>query len=329
MEPERLFEGRHSPNRTPDTVGTITRTFELEDSATPDSRTVVNDAGTIGYTASENMTSHIWAVVKGAKIKSANGKTATRKAGTPSTVTVTHNAVTDAALYSYVFVSPNTNGAKFDETEFDTLTVHLAESQTPTTASFDPRQDVLVSKAIEAAAPGSDNKAQLETVLFKRLFIFFRMTIDRSVVTEIPAGDRIRAVSIEALDPTVTLSGGEEHPLPRRKGHGDHRRQRRLRHRFERHGSASERRQPDFRQEMEVEQSDRHDDHPTRQQRVHQRRGRTADDLRHPKRQVRQKRRCRSRLLRLLARITAAPIQRTCPQGRFFFARTFARNILF
>lgn len=174
-----------------------------------------------------------------------------------------------------------------------------------------------------------DDKAQLETVLFKRLFTFFRMNIDRSVVTEIPAGDRIRAVSIEALDPTVTLSGGEEHPLPRRKGHGDHRRQRRLRQRFERHGSASERRQPDFRQEMEVEQSDRHDDHPTRQQRIHQRRVRTADDLRHPKRQVRQKRRCRSRQLRLLARITAAPIERTCPQGRFFFVRTFARNILF
>lgn len=197
----------------PETVGTITRTFELEDPSTPDSRTVVNDDGTIGFTASENMTSHIWAVVNGAKIKSANGKTATRKAGTPSTVTITHDAVTDATLYSYVFVSPNTNGAKIDETEFDTLTVHLAESQTPTAASFDPRQDVLVSRAVEAAAPGSDNKAQLEAVLFKRLFTFFRMTIDRSVVTEIPAGDQIRAVSIEALDPTVTLSGDATVPV--------------------------------------------------------------------------------------------------------------------
>lgn len=196
--------------------GTITLTFPVEDPAAPQSRTAVKDDGTIGFTASENMTAHIWAVVNGAKVKSANGKTATRKAGTPSTVTVTHDAVTGASEYGYVFVSPNTNAAKIDETAFNTLTVHLGESQTPTAASFDAKQDVLVSKPVTVAVTdpaGTTNKAQLEAIQFKRLFTFFRLTIDRSIVPEIPSGEQIRSVSIEALDPATVLSGDATVPV--------------------------------------------------------------------------------------------------------------------
>ncbi|WP_418982935.1 hypothetical protein [Alistipes sp.] len=196
--------------------GTITLTFPVEDPAAPQSRTAVKDDGTIGFTASENMTAHVWAVVNGAKVKSAIGKIATRKAGTPSTVTVTHNAVTDATEYGYVFVSPNTNAAKIDETAFNTLTIHLRESQTPTAASFDAKQDVLISKPVTVAVTdpaGTTNQAQLEAVQFKRLFTFFRLTIDRSIVPEIPAGEQIRSVSIEALDPTTVLSGDATVPV--------------------------------------------------------------------------------------------------------------------
>lgn len=202
----------------PDASGTITQTFLSEDPALPDgagrdSRTEVNPDGTIGFTASENMTAHIWAVVNGVKTKSANGKTATRQAGTPATVSITHNAVADATEYEYVFVSPNTNGAKIDETDFSTLTVHLDESQTPTATSFDAQQDVLVSKRVTAPAPSTDNKAQLESVLFKRLFTFFRLTIDRSAVTQIPASDKIMSVTVEATDQTAVLTGDATIPV--------------------------------------------------------------------------------------------------------------------
>lgn len=202
----------------PQTDGTeIAQTFYLEDPAQPDgagpdTRTAVNPDGTIGFDASENMTAHIWALVDGVKTKSANGEKATRTAGTPSTVSVTHPAVTDATEYNYIFVSPSTNGAKIDETEFNTLIVHLKEAQAPTVASFDAAQDVLVSKQV-TATPNADTQAQIETVQFRRLFTFFKLTLDRSVLTEIPAGEKILSVTVTANDPAVTLTGDATVPV--------------------------------------------------------------------------------------------------------------------
>lgn len=189
----------------------FTEDAALPDGAGPESRTVVNDDGTIGFEASEKMSAHIWAVVDGAVRSSTDGKTATRKAGTPPTVTTPYIAVDGASEYNFVFVSPAGNGKIADVKTYDALNIHLRETQNPTAASFDAAQDVLVSKPV-AAVPDA-TPTSLPTVRFKRLFTFFRLTVDRSVVTQIPASDKIISVGIEALDQTVILSGDATVPV--------------------------------------------------------------------------------------------------------------------
>lgn len=194
----------------------ITQTFFTEDpvlprGAQPASRTVVNDDGTISFAATEKMSAHIWAVVDGVVNQSTDGKTATRKAGTPPTVSTPYITVSGATEYNFVFVSPAGNGKIADVNTYEALNIHLSEAQTPTAASFDTQQDVLISKRV-AATPEA-TPTSLPTVQFKRLFTFFRMSVDRSIVTQIPASDKIMSVSIEALDPAVVLTGDATVPV--------------------------------------------------------------------------------------------------------------------
>lgn len=194
----------------------ITQTFYVEDPAQPegagpDSRTVVNSNGTITFTASETMSSHIWAVVNGVVTKSTDGATATRTAGNPPTITTQYTKITDATDYHFVFVSPAGNGKVADPATYTALNIKLGSTQRPTTASFDPAQDVLVSKPI-VARPAAD-PAELQSVEFKRMFTFFKMTLDRNIVTQLPTGEPILSVSITANDPAVTLSGDATVPI--------------------------------------------------------------------------------------------------------------------
>lgn len=194
----------------------ISQTFYVEDPAQPegagpDSRTVVNPNGTITFTASETMSSHIWAVVNGVVTKSTDGATATRTAGNPPTISATYTAITGATDYHFVFVSPADNGKIADPATYTALNMKLGKIQKPTTASFDPAQDVLISRPV-VASPAAD-PATLPSVEFKRMFTFFRMTLDRSAVTQLPAGEPIRSVSITANDPTVALSGDATVPI--------------------------------------------------------------------------------------------------------------------
>lgn len=192
-----------APTDTPDPMGTITQTFPMEDPAAPESRTAVGSDGVIGFTASETMSAFVWSGTT-----SANASAATRTVvnGVPQ-ITVTHQEIEGAADYDYLFVSPESNGAEIDAA-FNTLTVHLNARQTPTAASFDPAQDVLVSRKQTAAAPST--QTTLASVVFKRLFTFFRLVIDPGVLSAngIAFGSDERIVSVTLTAPEGTVLAG-------------------------------------------------------------------------------------------------------------------------
>lgn len=201
-------------DNTPIPTRQLTQVFPSEDPAAPleapGSRTVVNPDGTISFTPSEQLGSHVWAVVGGA-VTASGSETATRTAGNPPTVSVTYTEIPEATEYHFLFVSPAGNGRIADPSTFRNLDISLGKTQQPTPTTFDPVQDVLVSKPV-VAAPAAD-PAQLPSVLFKRMFTFFRMTIDRSLVTQIPAGEQIRSVTLTADEPTAILSGRATVPV--------------------------------------------------------------------------------------------------------------------
>ena len=85
-----------------------------------------------------------------------------------------------------------------------TPTVTLNSIQHPTATTFDPSQDILVSKPV-TGPDGTTTSPVLEEVAFKRLFTFFRLKINRSEFTgdiTLAEGEKIRSVTITAPEGT-------------------------------------------------------------------------------------------------------------------------------
>lgn len=181
-------------------VRTITRTFPVNETigSAHDTRTAYEN-GQIGFTDNEKLGAYVWTDA-GA---SANAGMATRTAGSPSTVTVTHNALSNNVDYNYVFVYPYKYGNSLYR---NTPTVVLNGIQHPTPTTFDPVQDILVSKPVKATGNGGTTTSEaLPEIQFKRLFTFFRLKIDRSKFTgdiKFADGEKIQSVTITAPDGT-------------------------------------------------------------------------------------------------------------------------------
>lgn len=181
-------------------VRTITRTFPVDETvySAHDTRTAYEN-GQIGFTDNEQLGAYVWTDA-GA---SANAGMATRTAGSPSTVTVTHNALSNNVDYNYVFVYPYKYGNSLYR---NTPTVVLNGIQHPTPTTFDPVQDILVSKPVKATGNGGTTTSEaLPEIQFKRLFTFFRLKIDRSKFTgdiKFADGEKIQSVTITAPDGT-------------------------------------------------------------------------------------------------------------------------------
>ena len=181
-------------------VRTITRTFPVNETigSAHDTRTAYEN-GQIGFTDNEHLGAYVWSEELD---KNAGGVgLATRTPGSPATITVSHNAISGASAYTYVFVSPY----KYNHSLYRaTPTVTLNPVQHPTATSFDPAQDILVSKPVTGPGDASTSPV-LDEVVFKRLFTFFRLKIDRSKFTgnvTLAEGEKIRSVTITAPEGT-------------------------------------------------------------------------------------------------------------------------------
>ena len=181
-------------------VRTITRTFPVNETigSAHDTRTAYEN-GQIGFTDNEHLGAYVWSEDLD---KNAGGVgLATRTPGSPATITVSHNAISGASAYTYVFVSPY----KYNHSLYRaTPTVTLNPVQHPTATSFDPAQDILVSKPVTGPGDASTSPV-LDEVVFKRLFTFFRLKIDRSKFTgnvTLAEGEKIRSVTITAPEGT-------------------------------------------------------------------------------------------------------------------------------
>ena len=182
-------------------VRTITRTFPVNEtiSSAHDTRTAYEN-GQIGFTDNEKLGAYVWEDV--ADGVNATGVTAaTRTPGSPATITVSHDAMNDVEQYTYVFVSPY----KYNNSLYRTTpTVTLNPVQHPTPTTFDPAQDILVSKPVTGPGDATTSPV-LNEVVFKRLFTFFRLKIDRSKFTgdiTLAEGEKIRSVTITAPEGT-------------------------------------------------------------------------------------------------------------------------------
>ena len=182
-------------------VRTITRTFPVNETigSAHDTRTAYEN-GQIGFTDNEHLGAYVWSEDLD---KNAGGVgLATRSTGSPATITVSHNAISGAKTYTYVFVSPY----KYNHSLYRaTPTVTLNSVQHPTPTTFDPSQDILVSKPV-TGPDGATTSPVLEEVVFKRLFTFFRLKIDRSKFTDditFADGEKIRSVTITAPEGTA------------------------------------------------------------------------------------------------------------------------------
>ena len=181
-------------------VRTITRTFPVNETigSAHDTRTAYEN-GQIGFTDNEKLGAYVWSEDLD---KNAGGVgLATRTPGSPATITVSHNAISGASAYTYVFVSPY----KYNNTPNRTTpTVTLNPVQHPTPTTFDPAQDILVSKPVTGPGDATTSPV-LNEVVFKRLFTFFRLKIDRSKFTgdiTLAEGEKIRSVTITAPEGT-------------------------------------------------------------------------------------------------------------------------------
>ena len=188
-------------------VRTITRTFPVNETigSAHDTRTAYEN-GQIGFTDNEKLGAYVWSEELD---KNAGGVgLATRTPGSPATITVSHNAISGASAYTYVFVSPY----KYNNTPNRTTpTVTLNPVQHPTPTTFDPSQDILVSKPVTGPGDATTSPV-LNEVVFKRLFTFFRLKIDRSKFTgdiTLTEGEKIRSVTITAPEGTA-LAGTAE-----------------------------------------------------------------------------------------------------------------------
>ena len=182
-------------------VRTITRTFPVNETigSAHDTRTAYEN-GQIGFTDNEKLGAYVWSEDPN---ENATGVTAaTRTPGSPATITVSHDAMNDVEQYTYVFVSPY----KYNNSLYRTTpTVTLNPVQHPTPTTFDPAQDILVSQPVTGPAGGNTSPV-LNEVVFKRLFTFFRLKIDRSKFTgdiTLAEGEKIRSVMITAPEGTA------------------------------------------------------------------------------------------------------------------------------
>lgn len=182
-------------------VRTITRTFPVNETigSAHDTRTAYEN-GQIGFTDNEKLGAYVWSEDPN---ENATGVTvAIRTPGSPATITVSHDAIANVDKYSYVFVSPY----KYNNTPSRTTpTVTLNSIQHPTATTFDPSQDILVSKPV-TGPDGTTTSPVLEEVAFKRLFTFFRLKINRSEFTgdiTLAEGEKIRSVTITAPEGTA------------------------------------------------------------------------------------------------------------------------------
>lgn len=182
-------------------VRTITRTFPVNETigSAHDTRTAYEN-GQIGFTDNEKLGAYVWSEDLD---KNAGGVgLATRTPGSPATITVSHNAISGASAYTYVFVSPY----KYNHSLYRAApTVTLNPVQHPTPTTFDPSQDILVSQPVTGPAGGNTSPV-LNEVVFKRLFTFFRLKIDRSKFTgdiTLAEGEKIRSVTITAPEGTA------------------------------------------------------------------------------------------------------------------------------
>ena len=182
-------------------VRTITRTFPVNETigSAHDTRTAYEN-GQIGFTDNEHLGAYVWSEELD---KNAGGVgLATRTPGSPATITVSHNAISGASAYTYVFVYPY----KYNHSLYRaTPTVTLNPVQHPTATTFDPSQDILVSQPVTGPAGGNTSPV-LNEVVFKRLFTFFRLKIDRSKFTgdiTLAEGEKIRSVTITAPEGTA------------------------------------------------------------------------------------------------------------------------------
>ena len=181
-------------------VRTITRTFPVNETigSAHDTRTAYEN-GQIGFTDNEHLGAYVWSEELD---KNAGGVgLATRTPGSPATITVSHNAISGATAYTYVFVSPY----KYNHSLYRAApTVTLNPVQHPTPTTFDPAQDILVSKPVTGPGDATTSPV-LDEVVFKRLFTFFRLKIDRSKFTgdiTLAEGEKIRSVTITAPEGT-------------------------------------------------------------------------------------------------------------------------------
>ena len=181
-------------------VRTITRTFPVNETigSAHDTRTAYEN-GQIGFTDNEHLGAYVWSEDLD---KNAGGVgLATRTPGSPATITVSHNAISGASAYTYVFVSPY----KYNHSLYRAApTVTLNPVQHPTPTTFDPAQDILVSKPVTGPGDATTSPV-LDEVVFKRLFTFFRLKIDRSKFTgnvTLAEGEKIRSVTITAPEGT-------------------------------------------------------------------------------------------------------------------------------
>ncbi len=181
-------------------VRTITRTFPVNETigSAHDTRTAYEN-GQIGFTENEHLGAYVWS--EDLDENAGGVGLTTRPPGSPATITVSHNAISGASAYTYVFVSPY----KYNNTPSRTTpTVTLNSIQHPTATTFDPSQDILVSKPV-TGPDGTTTSPVLEEVAFKRLFTFFRLKIDRSKFTgdiTLAEGEKIRSVTITAPEGT-------------------------------------------------------------------------------------------------------------------------------
>ena len=188
-------------------VRTITRTFPVNETigSAHDTRTAYEN-GQIGFTDNEKLGAYVWDAVQNKN--ASNVTVATRTPGSPATITVTHDAISGVEAYTYVFVSPY----KYNNSPYRTTpTVTLNPVQHPTATTFDPSQDILVSQPITGPAGGNTSPV-LNEVVFKRLFTFFRLKINRSNFNgniTLAEGEKIRSVTITAPEGTE-LAGTAE-----------------------------------------------------------------------------------------------------------------------
>lgn len=186
-------------------VRTITRTFPVNETigSAHDTRTAYEN-GQIGFTDNEKLGAYVWEDVTDG-VNATGVTAATRTPGSPATITVSHDAMDGVEQYTYVFVSPY----KYNNSLYRTTpTVTLNPVQHPTATTFDPSQDILVSQPVTGPAGGNTSPV-LNEVVFKRLFTFFRLKIDRSKFTgdiTLAEGEKIRSVTITAPEGT-TLAG--------------------------------------------------------------------------------------------------------------------------